>query len=148
MPKLNEWLTGLAKQAGADINADNFKTVLSNKALDIDLPDDVAGISSKFLTQEAAKNNSDINNFFRSKHLSGVDAHLKRLIKDKDLPQEVLDAVDGEKDTLKKINTFTDSLQAIYEDQIKKAPKGDPELQEKYTSTLTKYNDLNKQIKS
>jgi len=129
MPKASELISKLAKDAGIEQDNEALKAVLSDPKLsEVDLPDDFTGaITSKLMTLDSAKNNPDIAKAFKGQYLGTVNRDVEKFLKDNELPDEVIEQVQAESDSLARLRAamkvYAEHKENTYKEQyLKNAP--------------------------
>lgn len=111
MPKLKAFLSHIAKKAGVDPAADNFKTFFEGLP-DVDVPDDLnTNIDNSLLSITDAKNNhQDIRNHYTAQALSSVDSTIKNLMDETGLDDAAKAEINAERSSFKKIELITKKI--------------------------------------
>lgn len=135
---VSEIFNALASSIGIDTESQEFKQLLSDKRLtEVQVPEELANqLTGGLLTIDAAKNHAEINSHFKVKHLKGVDNRLIQNLRSLNVPDEIIQEVESQKDTLSKINLIFPKLNEYYATQANKG--GDA----KYQDLITKHNAL------
>ncbi len=142
-----DFITSLAKLAGIAEDNENFVKVMANKELaTADFPDELAsGLLGKLLTQEAAKNNSDIAKHFKAEALNAVDGKLLDYITKYELGDDFSNTLKNTQGSYNKMDMFTEALNKKFTDQLETAKNNtdDPKLKEKLEEHIRTINGLN-----
>lgn len=142
-----DFLTSLAKLASIPEDDENFVKIMANKDLaTADFPDELAsGILGKLLTQEAAKNNSDIAKHFKAEALNAVDGKLLDYVSKYELGDDFLTTLKGTQGSYNKMDMFTEALNKRFTEQLEAAKTNtdDPKIKEKLEEHIRTINGLN-----
>jgi hypothetical protein len=116
---VGEFINSQALLSGLAADDSALKEFLSNPELSkIVVPDAISSqIKSSLLTVEQAKTNSDLKRHFTANALDPVDAKIKALIEEYQLPDDVRSQFDAEKNSYNKLAMLAKELQAA---EIKK----------------------------
>ncbi len=116
---VGEFINSQALLSGLAADDAALKEFLSNPELSkIVVPDAISSqIKSSLLTVEQAKTNSDLKRHFTANALDPVDAKIKALIEEYQLPDDVRSQFDAEKNSYNKLAMLAKELQAA---EIKK----------------------------
>lgn len=127
-------LTNLAKKAGYD------PTLLAIPADSFEVPDElVTALDGKLLTEESAKNNPALKNYFKSQALDAVDKNILTLLDEFEVGDEVKQEIAGIKNTYDRIPALAKKIRDL-EAAKGVANKGDKAVLQ------DQINNLNKQI--
>lgn len=131
--KVGTLITNLAKKVGIDPNT------IAIPAEQFDLPEElVSAIDSKLYTEDAAKNNSALKNYFFKQALDGVDNNITKLLEDFQLGDDDKGEILGIKSSYDRIPALVKKIQSL-ESQKAGANKGQTaQLQEQI-------NELNRE---
>jgi hypothetical protein len=136
--KLAALIEKLAKKAGIDTNADDFKAVTIP---DVEVADEIAGKMDKgLLNLDAAKNNADVRKALKAEALNGVDKKVADLLEE--LGIETADDVKNEPNSYEKI---TKLAKLIKDTEAAKAKSGTKVDKEGYDKQIA---DLQKELKT
>lgn len=115
MSTLGELINRLAIQGGIDQNDEALKGLLTNTAVSGLTIDDkiVSAIDSNLLTVESAKNNPTLKNHFTALALNGVDLELKRLYEANELESSIVDEINAEQSSYKRIGLLIDKVKTL-----------------------------------
>lgn len=103
--QLSEFIKDLAIQTKFDIESDNWKTFIE-KVKDLEIPEGFGdSFHSSFMTIDSAKNNGEVNNHFKAKHLSAVDNVISKAVKALELDETKATEFEAETDTLKRVKS-------------------------------------------
>jgi hypothetical protein len=120
----------------AGINPDNegLQELIGNESLqNIEINDEIANtISSKLMTMDSAKANSELNKHFRATILNGLDAEIEGLVNSFELPDDVKTTISNEQSSFKKVPLLVNTIK-----ELEKAKVG---------ANATDTNALNQQI--
>jgi hypothetical protein len=120
----------------AGINPDNegLQELIGNESLqNIEINDEIANtISSKLMTMDSAKANSELNKHFRATILNGLDAEIDGLVNSFELPDDVKTTIANEQSSFKKVPLLVNTIK-----ELEKAKVG---------ANATDTNALNQQI--
>ena len=141
MGKLNTLLSDLAAKSGIDINAEAFKAILKNPALEaIEVPEDFSKpLQENLFTLEAAKNNSIISAHFKATHMNGLDAEQDRVMAELGLDESAINELKTEKSSYKRVGMLAKKIKDLTAKQFEGKGGDKAELQ-------TKINTLEAQI--
>jgi hypothetical protein len=136
MPKiLGDFLHDLLKKAGQNVDDAKVKDFLSNTAMTVEIPDEVAkGLDNNLLSVTDAKNNHpEIKAHYTKSALDGVDSVINDLLKD--LPDDAKAEITGERSSYKRISLVTAKIKEL---EAKKAGanKGDKDGLQKEIDAL------------
>ena len=111
---IGEFLNSQALLSGLPADDATLKEFLSNPELSkIAVPDAISSkIKSSLLTIEQAKTNSDLKRHFTANALDPVDAKIKALIEEYQLPDDVRSQFENEKNSYNKLSMLAKELQA------------------------------------
>lgn len=121
MPNLKEFLTRLASDAGIEITQDQLAQTLASPDLEkINIDTSLENVfRSKLMNVNSAKNNPDLNSFFKSKYtneaLSGVDSVMLKIAEDLGFDETGLKEMKDQEKTLSKLTVLKDKLKESYE---------------------------------
>jgi hypothetical protein len=123
--KVGTLLTNLAKKAGCDVS------MLAIPADTFEIDDEVASaLESRLFTEDAAKNNPALKNYFRAQALDAIDKKIVELVKEYEFPEDVINELTGIKNTYDRIPALTAKIRDL-EAQKAAAGKSDKaQLQE------------------
>lgn len=132
----------LARKTGQDTSDTSFAEVL---AIQTALPEKwFTAIKSgleHLMTAEEAKTNDVLHQHFRKLTLNGVDAELKRLMNDFQLPAEAVTELESEKNSYTRLRKLTAYLHAANETAVQKAE----ELQQQINTLQTEITTVQEQ---
>lgn len=141
MPKqFGTWISELADIAGYDKS--KLVDLLSVNA---QIPDDlVSQISSSLMTLDTAKNNPDLKKYFHAQALNGIDAELRNVLSEIELPDEEKQGIESETSTYKKVSKSLRTIAALKDAKANANTKAEKnELQKE----IDRLNDEVKQAK-
>jgi len=145
-----DFITSLATMAGIPTDNEDFVKVMANKELaTADFPDGLAsGMLGKLLTQEAAKNNSDIAKHFKAEALNAVDGKLLDYVSKYELGDEFSNTLKNTQGSYNKMDMFTEALNKKFTDQLEvaKTNTDDPKIKEKLQEHINTINGLNTKL--
>jgi hypothetical protein len=117
--KIGTLLTNLAKKAGYDPN------LIAVPAEAFDVPDElVAALDAKLLTEESAKNNPALKNYFRSQALDAIDQNIVALLDEFEFDEASANEITGIKNTYERLPALAKKIRDL-EAQKAAAGKGD-----------------------
>lgn len=114
--KIGTLLSNLAKKAGYDPN------LIAIPAESFEVPDELAAaLDAKLLTEESAKNNPVLKNYFKSQALDPIDKHISALLDENEIDEEGKTEILGIKSTYDRIPALTKKIKEL---GLKKASAG------------------------
>lgn len=106
--KVGTLITELAKRVGIDPNT------VAIPSEQFELPDELGeAVKTKLFTEDAAKNNSALKNYFFKQALDGVDNNVTKLLDDFQLAEEDRGEILGIKNTYERIPALVKKIQAL-----------------------------------
>lgn len=115
MSQLGEILNRMATQAGINPEDEGLKALLSNPTVSTyEISDNIVeGLSNGLMTMESAKNNPTIKNHYFAQALNGVDSELNTITSGLGLEQSILDELNAEKSSTKRVGLLINKIQAL-----------------------------------
>lgn len=148
MPKIKEFFNEISEQSGlkADENVQKFIGSLP----DVDLPENFdTTFNSKYLTQDSAKSDPVIRDHFsvkfKAQYLGAMDKKIVNFLKSDSVSDELLEKIEAEKDSAKKVDIALEGWKEHREKMIKEVGKGGKN-DEKLMEATNRINELNKAL--
>jgi hypothetical protein len=111
----SEYFTKLANMAGINPDNEGLQELIGNESLqNIEINDEIANtISSKLMTMDSAKANSELNKHFRATILNGLDAEIEGLVNSFELPDDVKTTISNEQSSFKKVPLLVNTIKEL-----------------------------------
>ncbi len=111
----SEYLSKLANMAGINPDNEGLQELIGNESLqNIEINDEIANtISSKLMTMDSAKANSELNKQFRATILNGLDAEIDGLVNSFELPDDVKTTIANEQSSFKKVPLLVNTIKEL-----------------------------------
>ena len=140
MTSLSEFINSLAEISG--VTAEDMKSFVE-KLPEADVPEMFCEKFNKaYFTVDAAKNEPALQSHFKGKYLDSVDRAIGGVAKTV-LPEEVMDQITEEKDSLKKAKLTVSKLVEFYQNELKTNSKGkSSEDMQRLSAKVNELNDL------
>lgn len=114
--KIGTLLSNLARKAGYDPNL----IAIPADAFEVD-DELVAALDAKLLTEESAKNNPVLKNYFKAQALDPIDKHILTMLEENEIDEEGRTEITGIKSTYDRIPALTKKIKELSQ---KKAAAG------------------------
>lgn len=130
MPKLKEFITGLAKKAGFDTESATAKPFF-DALPDTEVPDEIQkGIDNSLISMTDAKNNHpEIKNLYVKQSLDGVDKVLNDLLAEYELDENDKNEIAGIRSTYQRIPALTKKIAELITKKSAADPKDKKAIQ-------------------
>jgi len=149
MAKLGKLMTDLLLSAGINIESDEIKdTVSAMLTADQDVPDSIAStLKTNLMTEESAKNNPVLKNYFKAQSLNGMDATLETYVNGYEgFDDATKAAFKAETSTFKRTTLVLDKLREIEGSKVGAGTSADDKA--KMEVLRTQIKELNTKVAS
>ena len=150
---VKQYVTDLAKKAGIKEDNELLKTYIEDEEA-TGVPDELAkkiDVGLAMLSVESAKNNPDLQKFFKAEVLNGVDARLKKSFDEVGLSDEAKNKILANENTFERVALLASEVKNAYETRIKELKDSgitDDKIKEQINSYKKEIENLNVQVKN
>lgn len=139
---MREFFSAIAVQAGIDTESTTFKSLIENEAFEkVTVPDEIStGIQNNLLNLSSAKNHPEVAKHFKGKYYDTTDRAFKKNLKASGMPDELINELDSEQDTIKKLEIGLSKYGEFVKSAFAKDGNSD-----KYQELVKKHNELQSQ---